>query len=1068
MPPQLHEATQAMPHATPAAALDVRLLGDFSAEHGGVPLPALRTGRIQSLLTLLLLRRGVPQQRKALAFLFWPETTDAQAQTNLRTVVHRLRNALPDADRLLRVDRNSVLWLPDAPCRLDVAAFEAGTAEGAPLPALIAALELYRGELLPGCYDDWIVPDRERLAGRFRRACADACARLEEAREYAAALAVARRAARAQPLDEEWARRLMRLHALAGDRAAALRAYAACEAALAAELGVEPEAETRAVRDRLADGEAVPVLTGGGAATDLVGRRDEWLALQHAWERALAGPSRLVLLTGEAGIGKTRLAEEFAARLARQGFTAAIGRAYEAEAGFAYAPILPWLRAGLDQAAQRVDDVWLAEAARLVPELRAARPGLPTPSPISDPGQRERFAGALVRVALAHGRPALFVLDDLHWCAGETAGWIHHLLNFAEGPPRLVVATMRDAGDDDDAPEGATRALLGALERGGRLDRVVLRGLGEDESATLAGAVAAAAALPAPEPDSYRPALGNPLFITESIRFHAEASGTAEAAALPPTVLAIMRARLARLSPAARDVARCVAVIGRPAAAGLIAAVADLQGPQLVGPLDELCRRRILSEGAGQAFDFPHPLLRDTAYTEMTPVLRRHRHGTAAAALSAGLAGGEVVHAEAATHYERAGLIEQALASHLAAAETAHRVGALDKAISTLRHACTLAETDPGLARYLPDARAKLAELLRVTGRYVEARDICLRALASVDEPVRRARFHRELAKARTGEGQPGAALEALAEAERLLDGLPTDDAAAAGERLQLGLDRCGVLYWTGDWHAMEEVHRTVLSHLERYGSARQRAQHAWSITAMRLRRDRYAVSDELVSLVRDALRAVSESGDVPAEGVARFRLAFLLLWHGSTGEAAAEAAAALRVAERIGDRSLELRCLTYLAVIARRMGVLPAVRSYAERALAKALDQGQREYTGAARANLGWLLGVEGDRAGALAHLHGALDQWSDANGSSPGFMFEGLARWPLLAMLLDGCQSGVDDTAFEHARRLLRPSQQRPPAPVETLLEAALRLRHEGDDAAAAARLAEAVALAREHRHL
>ena len=154
----------------------IRLLGDFSLIYADQHVTSLNTMRLQSLLAYLVLHRDVPQQRQHLAFLFWPETTEALARNNLRQLLHQLRQVFPAVEQFLSADTHTLHWHPVTPFYLDVAEFEEALtlAEAArrrnDQHALQAALEqadsLYRGELLPGCYDEWILPERERLRQR--------------------------------------------------------------------------------------------------------------------------------------------------------------------------------------------------------------------------------------------------------------------------------------------------------------------------------------------------------------------------------------------------------------------------------------------------------------------------------------------------------------------------------------------------------------------------------------------------------------------------------------------------------------------------------------------------------------------------------------------------------------------------------------------------------------------------------------------------------------------------------------------------------------------------------------
>jgi DNA-binding SARP family transcriptional activator len=218
-----------------APRLRVHLLGDLSLYYDGMPVNGVDTARQQSLLAYLLLHRDAPQSRHHLAFLFWPDSTEMQALTNLRHILHHLRHALPEADSFLHIDAKTLQWQLDAPFACDVADLENAVTEvrqaeqSGDRSALRAALEgavvLYRGDLLPGCYDDWILPERERLRQTFTGVLKRLILLLENQRDYPAAIAYAQRLLQHEPVHEATYRDLMRLYALNGDRAAALHTY---------------------------------------------------------------------------------------------------------------------------------------------------------------------------------------------------------------------------------------------------------------------------------------------------------------------------------------------------------------------------------------------------------------------------------------------------------------------------------------------------------------------------------------------------------------------------------------------------------------------------------------------------------------------------------------------------------------------------------------------------------------------------------------------------------------------------------------------------------------------------
>ncbi|MFN2155907.1 MAG: BTAD domain-containing putative transcriptional regulator, partial [Anaerolineae bacterium] len=249
--------------------LHIQLLGAFRASYGDDLLETLTSPRLQSLLAYLLLHRGAPQPRQYVSFLFWPDSTESQARTNLRKLLHDLRRALPDPDTFLRADDQTLSWQDDAPLTLDVAAFEAALVEAKeaaqPGTALARAVELYVGDLLPSFYADWIVPERERLRERYSGALEQLTQLLEEQGDLSRATEYASLLLRHDPLHEPGYRRLMRLHAAQGDRAGALQVYQRCVTVLEEELGVEPLPETQAVYEAVLQGRRQPAAAPAAA-----------------------------------------------------------------------------------------------------------------------------------------------------------------------------------------------------------------------------------------------------------------------------------------------------------------------------------------------------------------------------------------------------------------------------------------------------------------------------------------------------------------------------------------------------------------------------------------------------------------------------------------------------------------------------------------------------------------------------------------------------------------------------------------------------------------------------------
>jgi len=688
--------------------LHIQLLGEFLLVADGKPVISIDKPRLQSLLAYLVLHRDAPQSRSHLAYLFWPESTDAVAHSNLRTLVHRLRQALPNADTFLHSDRHGLQWRPstqDAPWTLDVLDFERALAEAkqaehssdlaAERRALELAVALYRGDLLPSCYDEWILPERDRLRQEFLVSLERLIVVLEQERDYQGAIRAAQRLLRHDPLHETTYRHLMGLFALSGNRAAALRTYHTCATVLGRELSVEPSYATREVYEQITQAKEPervypaprPALVAGAP---LIGRAQEWRLLQEAWGGAVAGQPQLLVLSGEAGIGKTRLAEELLIWVARQGNATASTHCYPLQGDIAYAPVAAWLRAdALRPGLAALSTIWLSEVSRLVPNLLEGRSDIPPASPLLDRWQMQRFCEAMARALLATGRPLLLFLDDIQWCDWETLTFLHYLLLFNPQAPLLLVATMRS---EEVTPEHPLTSLLLTLRRGRLVTEQTLEPLDSTSTALLARHVAGRD-LPLPVASAlYQETEGNPLFVVETVR--AGALGQQKgpfptsptnndalasfASLLPPTVQAVIAARLAQLSPGARTVVSIAAVIGRSFTFDVLLRASEQDEDALVQGLDELWQRRIVREQGRDAYDFSHEKLREGAYLTLSSARRKILHRRVLAALQAVVAPA----AQLAYHALCAGQMDSAFHFSVAAGDDAMRLGALHEAVA--------------------------------------------------------------------------------------------------------------------------------------------------------------------------------------------------------------------------------------------------------------------------------------------------------------------------------------------------------------------------------------------------
>ncbi len=701
--------------------LRIQLLGSFEITDDGRPVPGLAKSRVQALLAYLLLHRHSPQPREYLAYLFWPESSESQARTNLRREWHQLRRAMaPTGDFLRSPDSQSIQWNTDLPLALDVADFEEALTEAVRSDSpqsrgeqLQRAVALYRGDLLPALYDDWILPKREELRQRYIRALEQLIALLAAQRDYPCAVQMAQRLLRYDPLHEAAYRQLIELYALQNDRARALHTYHTCATVLERELGVPPSAETQALHERLlgagAAAEVTPPAPTPDTSSRLVGRNPEWQTLLAAWRGSHKGRAHVVLIDGEAGIGKTRLAEELLEWVSRQGIAAARTRAYAAEGSLAFAPIIEWLRSpALRAGLASLDDAWRVEVARVLPDLPVDSSHLTPSLPLAQNWQRQRLFEALARVFLADEKPMLLLIDDLQWCDRETLEWLRYLLRFAPAARLLVVGTARREEARQDHP---LHELERALRSAEQLTTIALAPMTADETATLATQVGGRPLDMAAAARLYAESEGNPLFVVEMVQagYHERDAGAddqptvdprlpASGAALPARVRAVIESRLAQLSPTAQRLAGLAATIGRSFTFEVVLAACKEDEDAVTNGLDELWRRRIIREQGIHRYDFSHDRIRDVAYAEVSPMQRVFFHRRIAEALEGGRGELDAFSDELAVHCERANLPLKAIHYHQRAAAIARRAFANEDAIAHLARSVQLLRALPETA----------------------------------------------------------------------------------------------------------------------------------------------------------------------------------------------------------------------------------------------------------------------------------------------------------------------------------------------------------------------------------
>ncbi|MGC3998092.1 MAG: BTAD domain-containing putative transcriptional regulator [Anaeromyxobacter sp.] len=755
--------------------LRLYLLGRFEVVREDAPIPshAWRRRRPADLLKLIALSPGRELTRDQTIDALWPDKDPASGANNLHRALYDLRQIL--GGRWVDIERGVIRMRPDV--WVDVDAFERAVEAGG-AERFQEAVALYRGDLAPEDGEvDWLHARRLQLRSRFVEAAHPLARAAAEAADVGAAVPLLRRLLDVDPAGEEAHRLLMQLLATAGRRAEALRQYDACEGALRA-VGRAPAEETRALRDAIQRGELGPApgaaaldgarrlarrLLGAAEPSPVRGRGAILLLLEALVER---GSGMLVLL-GERGVGKTRLAVE-GARIAQARGAVVLGGVGSARPGEPFGLFV---------------DLFGQEGRAGSHDPLAAPPSGRAPEAVL--AELQDAVAAELRAA-GEGRPLFLLLDDLHAADESSLQLLHALARRAAELRLMVVATCREEAIHAGTPLQTALAHLdaGRLARGVRLPRLGLAGTRE-QLTDLAGG---------PPPEAlvqlvYRVTDGAPFLVEEALRAYA-ATGQ-----VPQDPGAGLRARVGRLGPRAEALLGAAAVVGRHFEFDLVRPVSGLGGQETVKALEACLEAGLLDED-GTGYRFHHDLIREAVYQGLPGSRRAALHAAVADALEADVA--RPAPAEALARHRRLAGQEDRAVRHLVAA--GHRAAAragLREALTFYTEALELAPRAglDGRARFeLHEAAARVQLGLGELDAAVRAFGQAAR-LAGAEgfeaDPARLARVHRLAAMAHAAAGDLPAARLALGE------GL-----AAAGEAEPAEVAALHHLSAQLEWHA--------------------------------------------------------------------------------------------------------------------------------------------------------------------------------------------------------------------------------------------------------------------------
>ncbi len=639
----------------------------------------------------------------------------------------------------------------------------------------------------------------------------------------------------------------------------------------------------------------------------------------------------MVVVAGEAGIGKSRLADAFAARASEDGVRVLRGGCLSLGTGeLPYAPFVEAFRALLRDVDPGALPALLGpnrgELARLMPEIRA-RPdrldaGAPVASSQAAPAVDDRFAQARlfelvlgIFERLARVSPVVLVIEDLQWADPSSRDLLAFLARNLRDERVLLVATVRT---DEPDPQHAFRSYLAEIERSDRVDRVDLSRFDRDDLAKLLADELGRAPDQALLDTTWERTAGNPFYAEQILAAAREAPD----GALPARLRDVVLARLSAVSEAGQEVLRVASAAGARIDDELLVAVAELPAPVVRDALREVVDRRILVQAGGTSdphYVFHHALLQEVIHGELFPGERARRHAGYAAALEARLAdqtagrqagGPRPSAAELAYHWDAAGDAPRALRATVDAGSAAERVYAYIEAHRRYLRALELWDLAPaigdgdrageGSAAGLADDRVAIlvraAETAVLTGEYRAAVDLGWRAIALVDaatDPGRAAGLHERQRWYLWEAGDRVAAVAALAEAERLTPARPPSAA-----RARILAHHAGILMLDGRLPESIPVAEEAIAVARSVGSASDEALAlgvlGWDLALL-------GRVDEGIERVRAALAIADDLGGVEGIALGATNLAVLLDRVGRTADALEVAASGWERARTLG-----------------------------------------------------------------------------------------------------------------------------------------------------------------------
>jgi DNA-binding SARP family transcriptional activator/Tfp pilus assembly protein PilF len=961
--------------------LTIYLLGIPRIECNGKSIE-LDTRKASALIAYLAITKQT-QSRDTLAALLWPEFDQSHARATLRRTLSTLNKALEGpwleiSREHLRLNFNAGIWV-------DVQEFynyisECRTHNHQPteicsdcLQPLSEAVRLYRGDFLAGFslrdstnFDEWQFYQADAL----RRDLASTLERLIQCYSaldnFEAAIDYAQRWLALDRLNESAHRILMQLYVWNGQQSAALHQYRECVQVLDRELGVTPLESTTRLYQAIKEHQASPVPSTKHGSTELaesrvadvlplqmtpslttttnsqalsfninyplVGRSKELSTLMQVYG-AIHTDGHLLLLEGEAGIGKTRLAEELLTYAQSKGANAISARCYEGETQFAFGPIVAGLRTTLTRAGaeQRLEDLslpWLGEATRLLPELLTLRPGLSSPLPLDGPGAQSRFFEGLKQIlyALCKGTlPGIIFFDDIQWADNATLDLLNYLVRRLREQPVCLLVTLRSrqASNDNRLHQLQNEALRAGNTTVVTLSRLNLLSVQELVLSASPNSKVLKAGL---VERLYQETEGLPFFLIEYLLAitNGVLSVESENWSPPGSVRELLYSRLNSVSETGRQLLGAAAVIGRSFDFDTLREVSGRSEEETVNALEELIAQGLVEEvhsGVSDQelnYDFSHERLRSLVYEETSLARRRLLHRRVAEAMVGRTRENRILGVLAgliAFHYNKSGNEVLAAEYFKLAGDHARSLYANTEALTHYRMALALGHADAAiLHESIGDLYTLLGEYSNAIKSYETAAALCLAS--------------------------------ALANMEHKLGNVY--------ERL-------------GEWDLAESHYETALHILGQENSEGERARvyADWSVAEYHR-----GHSNVALNLAQQSLNLAEAAQDTRALAQVHNILGMLASKQHSSEAAHYHFEQSLTLAEELNDLSVHIAVLNNLALICKSHGEIERAIALTQEALALCESQGDLHREAALYSNLADLFHASGNSEAAMSNL--------------------------------------------------------------------------------------------------